>query len=212
MSPSPTVSRDSSAKRSASSRRPWSSSTCASSRWLSTTVPRSWIGLSSADRLAQDLLGARGGRACSQSTTPSQFSVRASVRRRAALGEERSRLVERGLGVVEPALDGGLPAGRAQDPGRASSGSRSSPASSIARASGSWRALGLEPRVVDVVELEQHAALEVGAPDPLRDREPLVREPLDLLEVALPVRDRADAPRARRTGPRRRPPRRRRAP
>ena len=106
---------------------------------------------------------------------------------RPALGEDRTCLVERGLGVDEPALDRGLPAGRAQDPApRRRAAAR--PGELDRERERLVGALGLEAGVVDVVQLEQHPALEVGAPDPLRDREPLVRKPHDLLEVALPVR------------------------
>ena len=189
MSPSPTVSRASSAKRSASSRRPWSSSTWARRRWLSTSVPRSWIGLSrriasrriSSARVQVALAPRRRSRAssaCGRASAPRRSRRRSRAPRSSAASASASR----------PSIAAWRPDARRIQPRVVGlplvSGELDRARERLVRA------LGLEPGVVDVVELEQHAALEVGAPDPLRDREPLDREPLDLVEVALPVRRR----------------------
>ena len=148
--------------------------------------------LEDADRLAQDLL-----RPCEVAPLPDDDAEPVQRSRRAsALPRSRRRALAPASSATSasasrPSSAAWRPAARSVQP-RVVGLPLVSSASSIARASGSCARSGSSRCVVDVVELEEHAALEVGAPDPLGDREPLGREPLDLVEVALPPADGAE--------------------
>ena len=189
-SPGPTVSSASSASRSASSRRCCPSRTWARIRWLSTSVPRSSSGLS--NRIAsRRRSSARPKITLRPGNEPQRVQRASELDRDAAFREQLTCLLERLLGFVETAFDRRL---LAFDPQRQRSGRRASALCRELTRAGKRlaREVRLEPRVVDLGELEQHPALQVPAPDVLRDRELLGCESLDLGHVALPPADRSE--------------------
>ena len=140
--------------------------------------------LQEADRLAERLLRARQIAALPDDD-PERVERAAERERGPALGEERARLLEGSSASSSRPSSSRLPADARSAQPRVVGLPLSRGELDRARER-LLSPLGLEPRVVHVVELEQHAALQVAPPDPLGDREPLGREPLDLVEVALP--------------------------
>ena len=132
--------------------------------------------------------------------------------RSAALGEERARLLERAPrprracprappAVRRPAASSPRVVGLPLSPARLDR----------PRAAASWARSGLEALVVDVVELEQHAALEIGDGRSARRSRAARSRAARPRRGRPPTSRRCRAPPARRSAPRRRPTRRRRA-